>query len=141
MSWSKLWNFQTITLFIFSDLCSLLGNLFLKFGVVQLSLFELEAPVKMLVRFWSLLGNIYVIMGFLFVFISTLLWLVLLTKVELSVLYPLVSINYITVVLTSKLFFHEPVSLVRWLGVVCIGIGVSIVVKSSMVIQYDPSEK
>ena len=62
--------------------------------------------------------------GLLVYVLSTVLWLVLLTKVPLSFLYPLLSVGYILVLLIGWLVFHEQVGFMRWYGVflICFGI-------------------
>lgn len=56
--------------------------------------------------------------------LSTVVWLVMLTKVPLSFLYPLLSIGYVIILLIGWLGFHEQVTVVRWYGVflICYGI-------------------
>ncbi|PKQ20023.1 MAG: transporter [Actinobacteria bacterium HGW-Actinobacteria-6] len=55
--------------------------------------------------------------------LSSALWLVVLSRVELSVAYPLGSLSYVIVVLVS-LVLGEVVSPLRWLGVALIMFGV-----------------
>jgi len=66
----------------------------------------------------------YVTAGFLLYAVSALGWLVVLSRVELSFAYPMVSIGYVAVVILSRFIFHEQVTLVRVLGtlVVCFGV-------------------
>ena len=59
--------------------------------------------------------------------ISALFWLVVLSRVDLSVAYPFVGLSYIIVVLFSRLFLHEQVSALRWLGVVVVAVGIAII--------------
>ena len=56
--------------------------------------------------------------------LSTVLWLVLLTKVPISFLYPLLSFGYVLVLLIGWLGFGEKVSFVRWYGVLVICLGI-----------------
>lgn len=59
--------------------------------------------------------------------VSALFWLVVLSRVDLSVAYPFVGLSYIVVVLFSRLFLHEQVTALRWLGVVIVAIGIAII--------------
>lgn len=59
--------------------------------------------------------------------ISAVFWLVVLSRVDLSVAYPFVGMSYILVVLVSKLFLHEDVTPLRWLGVVIVAVGIAII--------------
>lgn len=59
--------------------------------------------------------------------VSALFWLVVLSRVDLSVAYPFVGLSYIIVVLFSRLFLNEHVTALRWLGVVFVAVGITIV--------------
>ena len=59
--------------------------------------------------------------------VSALFWLVVLSRVDLSVAYPFVGLSYIIVVLFSRLFLNEQVTALRWLGVVVVAVGIAIV--------------
>jgi len=59
--------------------------------------------------------------------ISSVFWLVVLSRMDLSVAYPFVGLSYVVVVLFSRLFLHEQVSAVRWLGVVVVAVGIAII--------------
>lgn len=63
---------------------------------------------------------------FLFV-VSALFWLVVLSRIPLSVAYPFVGVSYIAIVLGARLFLGEPVPLLRWLGVCVVAAGIAIV--------------
>lgn len=64
----------------------------------------------------------------LFLFgISALFWLVVLSRVRLSVAYPVVGISYIVIVLLAKFRLHEHVPPLRWVGVTVIAFGIAII--------------
>lgn len=67
--------------------------------------------------------NPYIISGIVLYGLATLLWLYILGKAELSLVYPLQSITYVLGTLIAIFIFHENVSLLRWLGVVTIVAG------------------
>ncbi|MGM9998955.1 MAG: EamA family transporter [Candidatus Bruticola sp.] len=68
--------------------------------------------------------------------ISTVLWLVLLTKVPISFLYPLLSFGYVLVLLIGWLGFSEKVSFARWYGVLVICLGIVFIYSEVMVRNY-----
>lgn len=57
--------------------------------------------------------------------VAMLLWLWLLQRVEVSIAYPMLSLNMILVTLAARYWWHEPVSgrHVLGIGLVMIGIG------------------
>lgn len=59
--------------------------------------------------------------------ISALFWLVVLSRVRLSVAYPLVGVSYVFVVLFSRYLLHEKVPGLRWLGVFVVALGIAII--------------
>ena len=59
--------------------------------------------------------------------ISALFWLIVLSRVPLSVAYPFAGLSYVGVVAFSRLVLHEHVPLLRWVGVVVVAIGIAIV--------------
>ncbi|MFN2595029.1 MAG: EamA family transporter, partial [Actinomycetota bacterium] len=59
--------------------------------------------------------------------ISAIFWLLVLSKVPLSVAYPFVGVSYIVVVLVSRFVLHEHVPILRWLGVAVVAAGIAIV--------------
>jgi drug/metabolite transporter (DMT)-like permease len=66
-------------------------------------------------------------LGLMLFGISALFWLIVLSRVDLSVAYPFVGLSYIIVVLFSRLFLHEQVTALRWLGVVVVATGIAII--------------
>lgn len=59
--------------------------------------------------------------------VSALFWLVVLSRVPLSVAYPFVGVSYILIVLFARLFLHEHVPTLRWIGVLVVALGIAIV--------------
>lgn len=62
--------------------------------------------------------------------VSTLLWLVVLSRVPLSYAYPMSSFGYILIIFSSKWILGEPISLMRWVGVLLICSGIILTAKS-----------
>ncbi len=68
--------------------------------------------------------NPYVFFGLVAYALSTVCWLGVLSKVDLSFAYPMISIGYVAVLLMSIFTFGEEVTMFRWMGVglICLGI-------------------
>lgn len=58
-------------------------------------------------------------------------WLVVLSKIDLSVAVPLTSFSYVFVALVSWVFLHEHISALRWSGIGLILLGVALVSMTS----------
>ncbi|MBA7669058.1 4-amino-4-deoxy-L-arabinose-phosphoundecaprenol flippase subunit ArnE [subsurface metagenome] len=77
--------------------------------------------------FLKVFSNWYVIFGFVFFVLSALLWLAVLSRLDISKAYPMVAAGYILVLLASRwgiIVTREPVSPIRWIGalVICFGV-------------------
>ncbi|WP_240254068.1 hypothetical protein [Fredinandcohnia quinoae] len=68
------------------------------------------------------------ILGGLFLYgVATIIWLFILTRVPLSVAYPVQSMGYILAVFGAYFIFHEPLTFPKIAGVLFIMLGVSII--------------
>ncbi|MGH2698281.1 MAG: EamA family transporter [Actinomycetota bacterium] len=63
--------------------------------------------------------------------ISSMFWLVVLSRVDLSLAYPMVGLSYVVIVMFAALLLRENVPPLRWLGVVIIALGIALVGLSS----------
>jgi len=77
----------------------------------------------------NILLNPHIISGIVLYGLATLLWLYVLSKEELSLVYPLQSITYVLGTLLAILVFKENVSVLRWLGIATIIFGATLVAK------------
>lgn len=66
-------------------------------------------------------------LGLILFGISALFWLVVLSRLPLSVAYPFVGVSYILIVLFGRIFLHEQVPTLRWIGVSVVALGIAIV--------------
>ncbi len=62
--------------------------------------------------------------------LSVVVWIVALSRVEVSVAYPLLSVGYVVNAVLAMWLFGENVSLQRWIGIGVILVGVTIVARS-----------
>jgi len=58
--------------------------------------------------------------------ISAVFWLIVLSRIPLSVAYPIVAVGYVVVVLYSRFVFNEQVKWIAWVGLAFIVVGVAI---------------
>lgn len=65
--------------------------------------------------------------GLLLFGFSALFWLVVLSRVRLSVAYPIVGISYIVIVAFARFLLHEQVPPLRWVGVFIIAVGIAVI--------------
>ncbi|WP_373155649.1 EamA family transporter [Clostridium sp. AUH-JLR23] len=60
---------------------------------------------------------------------TTMLWLYILSKVDISFAYPIQALAFPVVMIVSAFIFHEQIPMLRWVGVIIIFIGVLLVVQ------------
>ena len=114
---------KDFTLLLFNVILSVLGQILLKQGMNQVG--EISGSFQQMApKLIQALMNPFVIGGIGVYGSTTLIWLVLLSRIKLSVAYPMISLGYIFSILFSWLLFKEDVPKIRVLGafVICIGV-------------------
>ena len=104
------------------------AQLFLKKGASILS--EYTDSVRFTDKILYALQNRSIWLGLGFFSISFVLYIVVLMKFELSFAYPFLALSYVLILLSSKIFLGESISMLRWSGVFVICIGVILVSRS-----------
>ncbi|NKF51828.1 EamA family transporter [Shewanella sp. WXL01] len=72
------------------------------------------------------LFNKPILLSIVFLGLGALTWLAVLSDWEVSTAYPLLSINFVVMLLMSKYCFNETISAKQWTGVVAIMFGVAL---------------
>lgn len=116
---------KDILLIVFSVMMATFGQLLLKQGMMKVGrVSSLASAPSMLL---TALLNPIIISGLAVFGISALSWLVVLSRVKLSIAYPMVSLGYVAVVLFSWLIFKESIKPITIVGCLAIGLGVFLV--------------
>jgi multidrug transporter EmrE-like cation transporter len=113
---------------VFSVLMGVFGQICLKYGMINIGKFTSHVTINNNITLLiKALSSPIILLGFLCYGISALSWLVVLSRVELSYAYPMVSIGYILVVVLSWILFNEHVTFLRLFGVVVVCCGVLLI--------------
>lgn len=120
-------NFLLIVICVVLGVC---GQLLLKQGMSS-DPDEVDRVDEVLPRLFQAATNPTVIAGFFFYGVSAALWLIVLTRADLSYAYPLLSMGYIAVVFLSRIFFNEAVTGTRVLGTFVIAAGVWLISRTA----------
>ena len=110
-----------------SILLAVAGQLLMKRGMMSFGTFPVS---QLLVKVIPMFLNPWVFIGFVCFGLSSIFWLVVLSRMPLSLVYPMVSVAYVIVAMLSMIFFKENVSLVRWGGIAVIVLGVFLISRS-----------
>ena len=117
-------NLVILPLAIVQSLLLVSGQVLLKFAL------ERMLPFSWTAAFWK---SVFVNWQFascgLCYAAGSLLWFYILKHFPFSMAYPLVSLSYVFGMIAAILFFHEPVSLTKWLGVLLIMAGCYFIAK------------
>lgn len=105
------------------------GQLLLKYGMLKIGYIKLN-PEHLLTFLGKVATSPYIITGLGLYFISALIWLIVISREELSSVHPLLALVYVFIIFFSWLLFKEDVGLVRILGVLAIALGVFLVSRS-----------
>lgn len=117
-----------LSLTLISVFLGAVGQVLIKIGALQLKLDF--SGVQLCQSLLAIMKNRPVMTGILLYGLSFVLWIKVLSKVELSYAYPLASLGYIVIMLFSYFYFKEEISLYRAFGVFLIVIGVIFVARS-----------
>ena len=103
----------SIGLVVFGSFIGSFGAVFLKAGSAQLG-----RTVK------SFLFNYKLLAGIFFYLLSSVFFVLGLKGGELSVLYPLVALGYVWTLIWSRIFFNEPLTTIKFVGLGTILLGI-----------------
>ena len=111
----------------------IISNLFFVINQVAVKLWLNNKNVEILpinLLFFKKLFSWEIIIAFIFFLLGGFIWIGLLKKIDLTILYPLISISYIFSTIAGYFIFKESFSLIRYIGIFIIIIGVILVSKS-----------
>lgn len=105
------------------------AQLCLKAGVRQIGHFDFSAS-NVLPIGWSLATNLPILGGLSCYVVSVVVWIMALSRVEVSIAYPMLSIGYVVNALLAYWLFGEALSAQKLIGIGVIIIGVVLVARS-----------
>ncbi|MDO7253543.1 EamA family transporter [Helicobacter cappadocius] len=108
-----------IPIILFSVALNAFAQIFIKKGMMSLG--SLSVSMDFILRG---LGNFYLWMGMLCYAISVLSWMVVLSKVNVSIAYPFLSLGFIFSAIVAYYAFGEPLTLYKIIGIalICAGL-------------------
>jgi drug/metabolite transporter (DMT)-like permease len=98
-----------------------LGQIFFKKGVFMTGEITLKGSV--IGELIKLVFNPLVFLGLVLYIISTIVWLIALSKTTLSFVYPFAALIFILVMLSARIVFLEPIPTLRYFGILLICLG------------------
>lgn len=112
---------KPLWLLLTSAVCASLGQVLFKKGVFGMGEITLRGPfIGELIK---LIFNPSVFLGLVLYILSTILWLIALSKTTLNFVYPFTALTFVFVMLAARVVFLEPIPLLRYFGVALICLG------------------
>ncbi|HZQ09816.1 MAG TPA: EamA family transporter [Anaerolineae bacterium] len=102
------------------------GELLFKIGMNRIGGFEFS-PAAIRAILPTIIRSPFIWLGFVGFGGGAVFWLAVLSRVPLSLAYPILALSYLVVVVEAWLFLHERVSWQRLAGVLVIVVGVIVV--------------
>lgn len=118
-------------LFTLSILFGAVGALLMKLGSSQLGVIQIGTLQDIISFVSKILTNLTIIGGMSMYFLSAALWVYLLTKLDVSVVQPILALTYVVTPILAIMFINETVPPARWLGIVVIVFGVFLVARTA----------
>jgi len=115
---------KTIAIALLVPVIGTLGQLFLKFGMSQIGSIkrsDFDNPVSLMLTVFT---NTWILMAIPLYFCGFLIWLIVLSKLNLSYAYGFLALTYVLIPLISWLVLGESIPTLRWFGIggVCISV-------------------
>ena len=112
---------------VISIALAIAGQLLMKKGMQSFGTFPVSQLLSNIIPMFM---NPWVFFGFMAFGFSSIFWLVVLSRLELSLVYPMVSVAYVVVALIAYFWMGENVSMLRWAGIFVICFGVFLISRS-----------
>lgn len=105
---------------------TVVGEVLLKLGMnvvtAQVGAFSLDPRV-----IWATFTDWRVILGFALVFGGALFWLAVISRVNLSLAYPLLALNYVLILIPSRYLLGEAITPAKIVGAAIVVVGVIVI--------------
>ena len=110
-------------LLVINVLLTVIGQILMKQGMTEVG--EIDGSLRDIApRLIQAFMNPFVISGISIYGFTTMLWLIILSRVKLSIAYPMLSLGYLFSIFFAWLLFKEAVPKARILGAIIICLGV-----------------
>jgi len=110
-----------------SVLFAALSQIFLKFSlskIGKISIYEISELPKIMIQ------NPLLILAIFLLIFASVFWLMALSRANLNLIYPFLSLSYVFVAIFSFILFKETLSFFRIIGIAIVVVGVNFLAKS-----------
>jgi drug/metabolite transporter (DMT)-like permease len=121
--------YLVLFLILLDVILNVTGQLSLKHGMSRFGNFSLSLEALPPI-FMKAATNPFVLLGLFCYGLGFMVWLIVLSKAEVSYAYPLISLGYVFTAILAKALFGEAVSLTRMAGIFVTCLGVFLIARS-----------
>lgn len=118
-------------LFLFGISIGSCGGILMKIGAGQLGHVEIHSLAQLFDYLFRLFTNVPSLAGIFLYFMSAVTWAFLLTKLEISLVQPILALTYVVTPILAIFLLGEHVPAMRWAGIIVIILGVFIVARTA----------
>jgi drug/metabolite transporter (DMT)-like permease len=115
---------KSLALIFVNIIIGSVGQLMFKSGMTQIG----RIGIAEISRPWATLGmfftNPYILLALPLYAVALIIWLIVLSRLQLSFAYPCLSMAYVVNALLAQAILGEHISVLRWvaIGLICIGV-------------------
>jgi multidrug transporter EmrE-like cation transporter len=121
---------KTIPIILFGVFLNAIAQLLLKAGTNKIGVISLSLD-KAWSMLWQITFNPYIFMGLVCYVVSVGVWIIALSRVEVSFAYPMLSVGYILNAIAAYYLFGEQLSAMRVGGIFVIILGVYMISRTA----------
>lgn len=103
-----------------------ISQILMKHGMNKIGKISLKFFLK---KFFKIVFNPFVFSGLAISLVGTFFWLIALSKLDVSGIYPLISLSYVLTAFLAFVVLKENINKFRWIGIALIVIGCLLLLK------------
>ena len=123
---------MTALIFLVGILMGAFGGILMKLGASHMGHVEIHSFGQLITFVLKLFMNPLSLAGISLYFFSAVTWAYLLTKLDISLVQPILALTYVVTPILAIVILDEKVSLMRWAGILIIIIGVFVVARTAV---------
>jgi drug/metabolite transporter (DMT)-like permease len=121
--------YLVLSLILVDVVLNVTGQLSLKYGMSKLGNFSLSFSTLPPV-FLKAATNAHVLLGLFCYGLGFMVWLIVLSKAEVSYAYPMISLGYVFTAILARMLLGEAVTVTRMAGILVTCVGVFLIARS-----------
>lgn len=118
-------------IFLFGITIGSIGGILMKIGAKQIGQIEINSFNQLIDFLVRLFTNVPSLAGVFLYFLSAVTWSYLLTKLDISLVQPILALTYVVTPILAIFILGDHIPAMRWLGILVIILGVFIVARTA----------